>query len=194
MRITKKELQEMEARDRRVAAIHEYGHAIVFMSYGMQGSVSIWRNDTSDPLEEKLWSGQARYERFLSSPSLTRQISIAGFLAERIADEGTPKDFSAEELCFELGFSLDDSYDELGDWSYSDWRGAQGWEASDVAEVLDIFQRHWKALENGVESLVREAEEDGECAHHTFTEWNVCTREIGLNGQTAKAASGSRRR
>jgi hypothetical protein len=161
MRLTKKELQEIEVRDRQKAAIHEYGHALVLKHHGFEASPCISRNFTSDPLEEKLWLCQTFFFPKLATPSQLRQIAIAGYLAERMWEEGGAESMDVGDMCWDVEFNLGDTYADSDGWSRADWVGAQGWEVADVAVIHDILSRNWNELTKGAETLAREAKADG---------------------------------
>jgi hypothetical protein len=72
------------ARDRRTAAVHEAGHAVIAMHLGAQvQSVHIRKNRTADLWSEKSYVGQATY----SEPpdfEQRRLIAVAGMVAEEV--------------------------------------------------------------------------------------------------------------
>ena len=73
----------IEARDRRLAAIHEAGHAVVARHMRVTAfNPEIWRNPDAGK-NEKTWLGNIRIER---SPRTSRahmaMIAVAGAIAE----------------------------------------------------------------------------------------------------------------
>ena len=168
MRLTRKQLQEIEVRDRSKAAVHEYGRALVLQHHGFEASPCISRTFTSEPLEEKLWIFKTLFFPNLATPFQRRQIAIAGYLAERIWEEGDVEDSSIGDLCWELEFNMGESFADAEDWTRSDWTGAQGWTESDVAVVHDILIRNWSTLIEGATALALDALSDGQCGFHSL--------------------------
>lgn len=72
------------ARDRRMAAVHEAGHAVVAMHLGAQvQSVHIRASRTKDLRSEKSYVGQATYEQPPCAEQV-RLIAVAGMVAEGV--------------------------------------------------------------------------------------------------------------
>lgn len=72
------------ARDRRMAAVHEAGHAVIAMHLGLEVlGVHIRPNPTDDIHTEKSYLGQATYEP-PSDPNHHRMIAVAGMVAEEV--------------------------------------------------------------------------------------------------------------
>lgn len=80
----------IRALDRRMAAVHEAGHAAIAMHVGVDvWSVHIYPNDTNDICNEKTYRGQATFEP-PSDPNHWRMISVAGMVAERVWEARGP--------------------------------------------------------------------------------------------------------
>lgn len=67
--------QEIEAREKRGAAIHEAGHLTVAVAIGQRARASIWKHD-GDPELEKTWTGRA------GGYGIHPLIAVAGIVAE----------------------------------------------------------------------------------------------------------------
>jgi hypothetical protein len=78
----------IEARDRRMAAIHEAGHAVIARHVGARSAQAhIERHSAADPFE-KTWTGQCRvaWIEHKVSPAHDAMISVAGAVAEHVWD------------------------------------------------------------------------------------------------------------
>lgn len=75
-----------QARDRRIAAIHEAGHTVMARLEEVSAWPKIWRRDPKDPEREMLWGGSTQYGiqlLFVTNMS-RRRIGVAGVMAEEI--------------------------------------------------------------------------------------------------------------
>ncbi|MBW6397497.1 hypothetical protein KPL78_06545 [Roseomonas sp. HJA6] len=117
-------LGQILARDRRMSAIHEAGHAVVGMALGARlCSASIWQREGDfDPHDEKTWGGHAFIDHWPSPrPSTIHKamIGVAGMVAEEA--------WKARGCLEEYGFDDDDfwrlSLEELACMSATDWQG-----------------------------------------------------------------------
>jgi hypothetical protein len=109
-------LKRIEARDRRLAAIHEAAHHIIAIHRGMH-EVDSWIERVGDPTRYRsAWGGHCRWRN--PSPGSSRRdamIGVAGMVAENLWKAGNDPD------------RMDDIYDLLDDpncMSESDWRNA----------------------------------------------------------------------
>jgi len=138
-------IDEISARDMRKIAIHECGHAQIARHFGMWAQSDIWRTETANPYEERMWTGSTRYQAINRTPLRHRQIAIAGIVAELM----DAPDFEVESLeeFFTVSFECDE-------WSLTDREGAIGWTLTDLRSVYSILRRNWKAIEKEVEFLI----------------------------------------
>lgn len=87
---TLRTIGRIQALDRRMAAVHEAGHAVIAMHLGVDvWSVHIYPNDTNDIRNEKSYRGQATFEP-PSDPNHCRMIAVAGMVAERVWEARGP--------------------------------------------------------------------------------------------------------
>ena len=71
------------ARERRTAAVHEAGHAVVARRYGMRSSARIFPNVGADPQGwERTWLGQSECFGQTQSEHRRKVIAFAGAVAE----------------------------------------------------------------------------------------------------------------
>ncbi len=85
----------IQAYDRRLAAIHESGHALVSLHLGYDADAWIYPREISDPLSEKTWAGHATMRNMpieCHHPH-RRMVAIAGMVAERIWQSGYDEDY-----------------------------------------------------------------------------------------------------
>ncbi|WP_069880896.1 hypothetical protein [Bosea sp. BIWAKO-01] len=98
------DVRRIIARDRRMAAVHEAGHAVVAMHLGFEVVGAFIRpNPTDDIYSEKSYLGQATYEP-PSDLSQRRLIAVAGVVAEEVWKARGPAygywpDFVADPAC-----------------------------------------------------------------------------------------------
>ena len=108
--------KRIEARDRRLAAMHEAGHHIMIRHRGMH-EVDSWIERVGDPTHyNKAWVGHCRWRNPSRISKATRcMIGVAGMVAEELWKAGNDPD------------RMDDLYDLLDDpncMSESDWCNA----------------------------------------------------------------------
>jgi hypothetical protein len=109
-------LKRLEARDRRLAAIHEAAHHVIAVHRGMK-KVESWIERVGDPtLSDKAWVGHCSW-RIPSRASSKSDVmmGVAGVVAEELWKAGNDPD------------RMDYIYDLLDDpncMSQSDWRNA----------------------------------------------------------------------
>ena len=132
-------LKRMEARDRRLAAIHEAAHHTIARHRGMH-EVESWIERVGDPtLYDTSWVGHCRWRN--PSPGSSRRdtmIGVAGMVAENLWKAGNDPD------------RMDDIYDLLDDpncMSESDWCEA----GLDCGAVLTETQ--WRQIEAVIDLL-----------------------------------------
>jgi hypothetical protein len=75
----------VEARDRRLSAIHEAAHVVIARHVGMPAAAWIYRWPTDDPMREKTWGGKTILGGKPSRPQRA-MISVAGAVAEYVWD------------------------------------------------------------------------------------------------------------
>ena len=109
-------LKRREARDRRLAAVHEAAHHVIARHRGMH-EVDSWIERVGDPtVHETSWAGHCRWRN--PSPGASRcdlMIGVAGMVGENLSRAGNDPD------------RMDDIYDVLDDpncMSESDWHNA----------------------------------------------------------------------
>lgn len=74
----------MMAHDRRMAAVHEAGHAVMAMHLGLDVlDAAIYPNRTEDIFSEKSYVGRTTYDR-PTNLEQNRLISVAGMVAEHV--------------------------------------------------------------------------------------------------------------
>jgi hypothetical protein len=74
----------IEARDRRLSAIHEAGHAVIARHVGARVEwAEIWRNPAPDE-GEKTWIGRIRFEGLSHPRPRVAMIAVAGAIAEHV--------------------------------------------------------------------------------------------------------------
>lgn len=160
-------IQEQDAYFMRKAAIHECGHATVASHYGIAASPSIWLNTSETRDEEVLWLGTTRLYELQISTLRYRRIALAGKCAEWFDSEileGRGNGIDAREMECLIIDSMDDDYDDNGEWSRLDWMWAQGWKSRDVQAVQRILTHNWSLLVQGAEVLMARATENGFCS------------------------------
>ncbi|HZN36033.1 MAG TPA: hypothetical protein VFB80_19520 [Pirellulaceae bacterium] len=69
--------EEIKRRDKREAAIHEAGHLTVGLALGVRGSAWVYRSETTDPDNEKLWIGKHEAHGLV-----TATVAVSGLVAE----------------------------------------------------------------------------------------------------------------
>ncbi len=77
------DLRRLEATERRLAALHEAGHAVLAREMGMLGiSAEIWRARAPSP-ECKSWAGHVQFLNLFASqdPFGRRMLGVAGLVA-----------------------------------------------------------------------------------------------------------------
>jgi hypothetical protein len=74
-------LRRWQARDRRIAAIHEGGHTIVAWLEGLEAEPRIWPRE-ADNRQEMFWGGECLYGPGFVSDMARRRIAVAGVVAE----------------------------------------------------------------------------------------------------------------
>ena len=132
-------LKRIEARDRRLAAMHEAGHHTMACHRGME-EVESWIERVGDPTRyHSSWGGHCRWRHPSAESSRTdTMIGIAGMVAESLWKAGNERD------------CMDNIYDLLDDpncMSESDWRTAGldcdgGWtdtQCREIEAVIDLL-------------------------------------------------------
>src|SRR4029453_2154469 len=69
--------EEIERCDKREAAIHEAGHLTVGLALGVHGDAWVYRRQTIDPENEKLWVGKRE-----THEPITAVVALSGLVAE----------------------------------------------------------------------------------------------------------------
>src|SRR5512132_2787417 len=75
-----------QARDRRIAAIHEAGHTVMARLEEVSAWPKIWRRDPKDPEWKMFWGGSTQYgvQLLFVTDMSRRRIGVAGVMAEEI--------------------------------------------------------------------------------------------------------------
>jgi hypothetical protein len=111
--------QRISAWERRKAAIHEAGHAVVGFSFGLAHTARIFPNDNPTP-EDRTWLGQTTFYTAAPGHLEARMIACAGAAAE----------------CGWMGEEVDDIFWQDPDMmSPTDWQMA-GCEPGEVDDLL----------------------------------------------------------
>lgn len=139
----------VKAYDRRLAAIHEAGHALMAVHLGYNADAWIYPHETDEPLAEKTWLGHMTIRGGPAEDDHphNRIVAVAGMVAETLWKNGHDEDY-AEPYGWEDHLLDEDSM------SFSDWRLAccEPGEPDDglydvVAEVASLFMGDlWNAL------------------------------------------------
>ena len=108
------DIRRITARDRRMAAVHEAGHAVIAMHLGVQmWSVHIHPTRTADFQSEKAYVGQATYGQ---PPDMERRrlIAVAGMVAEEVwKARGGPTPYWWDEM-FDPACMSDTDWSDTG--------------------------------------------------------------------------------
>lgn len=109
----------MEAYDRRLAAIHEAGHALIAIHLGYKAHAWIHRNETADPLREKTWLGHMTVHNLPTEPGHphVRMVAVAGMVGETLWKCGHDEEY-AEPWGWE-DYLLDEASMSPSDWRLS---------------------------------------------------------------------------
>jgi hypothetical protein len=137
--------EQIEARDKRMAAIHEAAHATVAAAIGHRIRARIYFTGTSDPANEKTWAGHI--ETALGG-GFTPAVAVAGFVAE-VLDRWPNQDeddFISMWMCGE--------YDELSETDQKfipdDWDLRQ----AAISEALDVLRRESRLFDEITRKLI----------------------------------------
>jgi len=153
-------LEMLSARDLRLSAIHECGHCCVGRHFGAACTPSIWRTETSDPLEDCLWIGESRYDSRSLTPAQKRQFALAGIIAEWMEEDGGPEKCEPEYLAVLIQTLRGESL-KLSNWSPTDWKGSKNWKFTDVESVYNILKTNWKTMLSEANELIEIANKNG---------------------------------
>jgi hypothetical protein len=83
MQITQRQIKRLEARDRRLAAVHEAGHIVVACKLGISEiGATLTKCADSDPMERTWWSGEHRACLRGVSKQKRTMYAVAGIVAE----------------------------------------------------------------------------------------------------------------
>ena len=135
-------LRSIEELDKRDAAFHEAGHAIVAIALKSRWVRAwIWKNDTENPLEENTWRGKCTSHN--EDPESKAIIGIAGAVAEAIV-KGEWDDCWVFDFC-------------EWDLSASDAEMIEGWDVEHIAEKAHhILMEKWHQVECIASELIKE--------------------------------------
>lgn len=156
---------QIEARHKRQAAMHEAGHTIVAQAKGIVAlNPSIRRNRTTNSFDEKTWAGSTG---FIPGPGAGMAFGIAGAIAEMIYED---PDFFTDVETGDPASLIDEITEqwELGliGLSDSDQRCIQRDESTNtrtaVGEVLTILREHKGDFDTLVDVLMQFPEEEEE--------------------------------
>lgn len=121
----------IKAYDRRAAAIHEAGHALMAVHLGYVADAWVYPNDSGNPLESKTWVGHVCLHGGPNNRSHSRLIALAGMAAETIWKNGHHEDYAHS-------YGWEDYLLDGDAMSFSDWRLADcspGYPDDDLHEV-----------------------------------------------------------
>jgi hypothetical protein len=104
-RLSKKEI---EARDKRRAAIHEAGHAIYAHSKGMLLTVEVFPSGTTKPAEEKTWVGRTSFYGQLRKKDKA-VMSLVGVVAEYLDEDPDVDWIAVEDYLEDSGVTLSET-------------------------------------------------------------------------------------
>lgn len=139
----------MKAYDRRLAAIHEGGHALMAVYLGYTADAWIHPNETDELIAEKTWLGHATVHdrpRSCAHPH-NRMIAVAGMVAETLWKNGRDEEY-AEPYGWE-GILLDEDCMSFSDWWNTNCEPGQPDDDlyDVVAEVAGLFMGdYWPIL------------------------------------------------
>lgn len=123
----------IKAYDRRSAAIHEAGHALMAVELGYDADAWIYAHETSDPLDEKTWLGHTTIH---GGPGdyghpHSRMVAVAGMVAEILWKNGRNDDYAEP-------YGWEDYLMDGGSMSYSDWRMADCEPGEPDADLFEV--------------------------------------------------------
>jgi hypothetical protein len=154
----------INAYDRRIAAIHEAGHALMAVHLGYTADAWIHATETAAPLEEKTWVGHMiiRSRPVKRNHPHTRMVAVAGMVAETLWKNGHDEEYADP-------YGWEDYLLDGGCMSFSDWRLANcdpGEPDDDLyeiaAQVAVVFMgKLWPTLTDMSRALMS----DTECIH-----------------------------
>lgn len=173
-----------EARDRRLAAVHEAGHVVIALHLGYEPQAYIRPIGADDPTETKTWIGQAGMCMPPEAPpEHMRMVGIAGMVAEEVWRHRDPD-------CVEWFYWGDVLYDPAC-MSDSDWRwcgyepGEEDHDLCDpAAEVARLLTGElWPLLVAESRDLITRGREQE-------AEWTAWSRRLKAKTRARKEAVG----
>lgn len=147
-------LKEVAEREKRNAAFHEAGHAVILRHFGGEGQARIWPNKSGNP-DEKTWIG---HFQLFDPPPLPREqwgvsVGLAGLIAEYIADDVEFDD---------IGEMIDDIlYTGDGISATDATLIGDAWTLDDIEQTARLLLGVWGAVEKEAQELI--AGWDDEC-------------------------------
>lgn len=123
----------IKAYDRRLAAIHEAGHAVIAVSLGYTADAWIYPNETAEPMVEKTWLGHVTVHdrpRSCDHPH-NRMVAVAGMVAETLWKNGHDEDYAAP-------YGWEDYLFDEDCMSFSDWWNADCEPGQPDEDLFDI--------------------------------------------------------
>ncbi len=150
----------LQAYDRRRAAIHEAGHAVMAAHLGYGAQAWIYRNETGGGLAEKTWLGHVTMRNVPDACDHphARMIAVSGMVAETLWKDGHVEDYAGP-------YGLEAYLLDRDSMSESDWRlsNCSPGDPDDelftlTADVARLFMADlWSSLTSASRTLMRDA-------------------------------------
>jgi hypothetical protein len=134
--------EEIERCDKREAAIHEAGHLTVGLALGVHGSAWVYRSQTIDQENEKLWVGKRE-----THDPITAAVTLSGLVAECWVEN---PETSADDITDWIndGLVSPSATDE------AQFPAAYEEKLAAVVEALQLLQKHKAFFDWAVEQLI----------------------------------------
>ena len=135
---------EIERCDKREAAIHEAGQLTVGLALGIRGSAWVYRSETIDPANEKLWVGKREAYGLVYSA-----VAISGLVAECwVENPATSSD--------EITDWIDDGLISPSPEDSANLPSSYEGKLAAVVEALALLQKHKAFFDWAVEKLIND--------------------------------------
>jgi hypothetical protein len=140
--MAKRTPEEIERCDKREAAIHEAGHLTVGLALGVHGSAWVYKSETTDPENEKLWVGKHE-----SNGPTTGAVAVSGLVAECWVE-------SATSIPDEITDWIDDGIVSPSPTDSARFPATYEEKLAAVAEALSKLQQHKAFFDWAVAELI----------------------------------------